>query len=299
MSEKDNIKEKYPGLIVGTENYAALVDQLTLPALDAIRAFNELVTKELTSYYEAQKIVNAALKPTLEIIRNYIQQNNMSEGISQLIKEQNKVFQSIRTDYYKSMIEGMRESLSYLASSNLDYSSFVIPSEENVIQLEQTIECVSDLTEAIDISLNSNSEYDLPESQISTLNFDVEFPKDISIAKMESVVTGDSIEDEPIENFDYATFELELKALDFTNNLENVMVRYSNLIVLTNECIDSSLKQKVYETMFNGAIELFSKGLGFVALIIFLVVLNHYLKDLIIYKSFIELIKEAKKTFKD
>lgn len=237
-------------------------------------------------YYN--NLTNALQKQSL-IMNKFYNTNLINENYSKFV---NNLISIYTPPDYTNVIQN------YAAKNLLDIMTkinFTIPNDIVLNNISKTIE---------QISLAFNKIYSLNFDKISALdvntfiskNYDFKFPDNISIAEMESIINDEELES---EDFDLDEFNREIALINFSTDLPNVLNHFVIAFTMASHYIDNSIKEKLYQTMIEGIIELIGKGMAVLAIFVLFVVLNYYLKDCFIYKHFIELCKEAKNTFKN
>lgn len=252
----------------------------------------------MTELQSINKIIQKQNEIYLKMIRPILKQQII---VNDMFKNFNNSFlQAITSsDIIKSIYpsENIINLASNISAMNLkrivNDSTFIIPSDSVVQQLNRNIQQLSSIINTIDI-LNISSIIE-KEYINNAWNLDFDFPKNISISEMVSTFDGDVKN----EDFDENEFKKELALINFTSDLDNVVLHFTNAFIIADHCIDNSIKEKIYQVMIDGIIELFAKGMALIGVFILFVILNHYLRDCTIYKHFIDLYKEAKETFKD
>ena len=255
----------------------------------------------MTELQSINKIIQKQNETYLKMIRPILKQQIIVNDTFKKIN--NLYFSSAMQAFNKLNIESIYPLLnktsltSSIPSTNLkriiNDTAFTIPSDSAIRQLNINIEHISSILDNIDFSNISST---IEKQYINnTWNLDFDFPKNISISEMVSTFDDDAKN----EDFDENEFKRELALINFTNDLDNVVLHFTNAFIIADHCIDNSIKEKIYQVMIDGIIELFAKGMALIGVFILFVILTHYLRDCTIYKHFIDLCKEAKETFKD
>lgn len=237
-------------------------------------------------YYNNLK--NAFQKQNL-IMEKFYNTNLINENYSKLVNDSISIYTP--PDYTNLFQNNVAKNLSDIISK----VNFTIPDDIVLNNITKNIEQISSAFNKI-YSLNFEEVSTTDINSFISMNYDFKFPNNISIAEMESIINDEELEN---EDFDLDEFNREIALINFSTDLPNVLNHFVIAFTMASHYIDNSIKEKLYQTMIEGIIELIGKGMAVLAIFVLFVVLNYYLKDCFIYKHFIELCKEAKNTFKN
>ncbi|MBE5707183.1 MAG: hypothetical protein EGR78_09590 [Erysipelotrichaceae bacterium] len=201
------------------------------------------------------------------------------------------------TDSYKNLVNNLNyfikeniiishDTLSKLSKqyiSTIDYSSVYITLVKNI----NTIYSIFDNLE--------NEDNENIESKIYDINFNITYPADISIAKMEAEINGE----EYIEpDLDYKKFNVLLSTMSFIDDPVKATNILSQLIYFADHSVDMSFKVQIYSALKEQIAILIAGGIIGIAILVIGILLDYFLKDNEIYKKFIELKDSIKKVKK-
>lgn len=174
-------------------------------------------------------------------------------------------------------------SLSKEYISTIDYSSVYTTLIKNIDSIYSIFD-----------NLEKNNTEDI-ESKIDDIDFNITYPSDISIAKMEAEINGE----EYIEpDLNYKKFNVLLGTMSFIDDPAKAANILSQLIYFADHSVDMSFKLQIYSALKDQIAILIAAGIVATALFVIGILLDYFLKDNEIYKKFIELkesIKIAKK----